>query len=82
MAVDPSYYNYLYFRQNARNRAYLYRMNIYSRIQNIAQHVASGGHPDDPVVKDDYFYLVTELGEDVFREELGRVVVQLRENSK
>ena len=79
MAINQQYYNYLQFRQNMLKRAYLYHMNICIRIQNIAQHMVAGGAPDDPLVKDDYFYLVSELGEDILREELGRLVVEMKE---
>ena len=41
--------------------------------------MAAAGAPDDPLVKDDYFYLVSELGEDILREELGRLVVEMKE---
>ena len=54
-------------------------MHRYARIRQIAYYIYAGGSPTDPDVKDDYFYLVTELGEDVLREELGRVVVEMKE---
>ena len=41
--------------------------------------MVAGGAPDDPLVKDDYLYLVSELGEDILREELGRLVVEMKE---
>ena len=57
-------------------------MNISLRIQNVAKCVIAGGNPsEDPDVKDDYFYLVGEIGEDVLSEQINRIRLSLEEEN-
>jgi hypothetical protein len=40
-----------------------------ARIRNIAKFIAVGGDPStDPDIKDEYYYLVNEFGEEIFTE--------------
>jgi len=52
-------------------------MRCYVRIRQIAYYIYAGGSATDPDVKDDYFYLVSEFGEDVFNEELKKIRIEL-----
>ena len=55
-------------------------MAFRSRIQNIARCIATGGCPaEDPDVKDDYYYLVSEYGEDITLETAGRIAIQMKD---
>ena len=60
-------------------RAYVKMMSFQSRVQNIARCIAAGGCPsEDPDVKDDYFYLVSEYGEDITLETANRIALQMK----
>lgn len=63
--------------QQKKYRAYIKLMRCYARIRQIAYYIYAGGSATDPDVKDDYFYLVSEFGEDVFNEELKKIRIEL-----
>ena len=54
-------------------------MQLHSKMQHLADYIKAGGSSlsSDPDVKDDYFYLVNELGEDVLNEEFKKIRIEL-----
>lgn len=59
-------------------QAYVHFMNVYIRLQNLAQYMAAGGAEEE---SPDYCYLVTELGEDILREELGKIMLEMEKKN-
>ena len=52
-------------RRQALYRYQLYNLKI-QRIQNIQNYLKAGGSKDDPEIKDEYYALAAEFGEEIF----------------
>ena len=52
-------------RKQALYRYQLYNLKI-QRIQNIQNYLKAGGSKDDPEIKDEYYALAAEFGEEIF----------------
>lgn len=79
MVFDDQKYRYMMQQRGNALRAYVKMMSFQSRIQNVARCLAAGGVPsEDPDVKDDYFYLVSEYGEDITLEAANRIRLQMK----
>ena len=52
-------------RRQALYKYQLYNLKI-QRIQNIKNYIIAGGSKDDPEIKDEYYALVAEFGEEIF----------------
>ena len=52
-------------RRQALYRYQLYNLKI-QRIQNIQNYLRAGGSKDDPEIRDEYYALVSEFGENIF----------------
>ena len=79
MAFDEQKYKYMVQQRGNAIRAYARMMNFRSRIQTIAACIAAGGSPStDPDVKDNYYYLVSEYGEDITLETANRIALQMK----
>lgn len=61
-------------QQERTKKAFVRCMNINVKIANLARFVATGGAAKDA---EDYYYLVTELGEDVLQEQLGKILLTM-----
>lgn len=72
--IEQNDFIYQQWKQNSVKRAYAHFMNVYIRLQSLAQYIAAGGAEEE---SPDYCYLVTELGEDVLREELGKIMLEM-----
>ena len=64
---------YIDYWNKIRNRQLaIYKQNlIRAKLGKIARYIAAGGSTDDPDIKDDYNYLVTELGEEAVLTEIN-----------
>lgn len=85
--IDQNTFIYQQCKQNAVKRAYAQYISMCCRIQNVARCLVAGGNPgEDPDVKDDYFYLVGQIGEDILEDVLGkevkRIMLQIEEKEK
>ena len=59
---------YAYLERLRRQTLYkyqLYNLKI-QRIQNIQNYLKAGGSKDDPEIRDEYYALVSEFGENIF----------------
>ena len=59
---------YAYLERLRRQTLYkyqLYNLKI-QRIQNIQNYLKAGGSKDDPEIRDEYYTLVSEFGENIF----------------
>ena len=59
---------YAYLERLRRQTLYkyqLYNLKI-QRIQNIQNYLRAGGSKDDPEIRDEYYALVSEFGENIF----------------
>lgn len=52
-------------RRQALYKYQLYNLKI-QRIQNIQNYLKAGGSKDDPEIRDEYYALVSEFGENIF----------------
>lgn len=79
MVFDEQKYKYMMQQRGNAMRAYVKMMSFQSRIQNVASCIAGGGIPsEDPDVKDDYYYLVSEYGADITLETANRIALQMK----
>ena len=59
---------YAYLERLRRQTLYkyqLYNLKI-QRIQNLQNYLKAGGSKDDPEIRDEYYALVSEFGENIF----------------
>ena len=59
---------YAYLERLRRQTLYkyqLYNLKI-QRIQNIQKYLKAGGSKDDPEIRDEYYALVSEFGDNIF----------------
>ena len=65
--MDETQLRYAYLERLRRQTLYRYIYNLkIQKIQNIKNYIRAGGSKDDPEIRDDYYALVSEFGENVF----------------
>ena len=65
--MDETQLQYAYLERLRRQTLYRYIYNLkIQKIQNIKNYIRAGGSKDDPEIRDDYYALVSEFGENVF----------------
>lgn len=66
---------YIYWLEQQRRKMSLYNA-IQIKIGNIARFIVAGGDPStSPDYKDDYNFLITEFGSNVFESEINRLLL-------
>lgn len=65
--MDETQLQYAYLERLRRQTLYRYIYNLkIQKIQNIKNYIRAGGSKDDPEIRDEYYALVSEFGENVF----------------